>query len=171
MRRGKLKAIAAVALLSAAAFLFSTGFSRAEDYASGRAGYLKSATYYSDDWVVNFWNSESAHMEQELAQIAADGFQQYHPGGALAGVPAAHVARVLQHLRLGQAGPGDGGRGRAKLRVMLRWATPGDYAGRTMCWRGIRRSCTTGARGLPGGGRGAALTSGRAPTRTSAAVF
>ena len=74
MRRGKLKAIAAVALLSAAAFLFSTGFSRAEDYASGRAGYLKSATYYSDDWVVNFWNSESAHMEQELAQIAADGF-------------------------------------------------------------------------------------------------
>ena len=35
---------------------------------------MKSATYYSDDWVVNFWNSESSCMEEELAQIAADGF-------------------------------------------------------------------------------------------------
>ena len=25
--------------------------------------YWKAATYYSDDWVVNFWNSESVHME------------------------------------------------------------------------------------------------------------
>lgn len=37
-------------------------------------GYLKSATYYSDGWVINFWNQESDHMEEELAQIAADGF-------------------------------------------------------------------------------------------------
>lgn len=36
--------------------------------------YLTSATYYSDDWVVNFWNSESRHMDQELQQIASDGF-------------------------------------------------------------------------------------------------
>lgn len=36
--------------------------------------YWKAATYYSDDWVVNFWNSESVHMEEELAQIRADGF-------------------------------------------------------------------------------------------------
>ncbi len=35
---------------------------------------LKSVTYVSDAWVMNFWNSESDHMEEELAQIAADGF-------------------------------------------------------------------------------------------------
>lgn len=62
------------ALLGAAALLFTTGFAKAEDYARGTAGYLKSATYYSDDWVVNFWNSESSHMDEELAQIASDGF-------------------------------------------------------------------------------------------------
>lgn len=36
--------------------------------------YLKAATYVSDAWVSNFWNTESDHMEAELAQIAADGF-------------------------------------------------------------------------------------------------
>ncbi len=34
----------------------------------------KSVTYVSDAWVVNFWNTESDHMEEELAQMAADGF-------------------------------------------------------------------------------------------------
>ena len=36
--------------------------------------YLKAATYVSDAWVTNFWNTESDNMEAELAQIAADGF-------------------------------------------------------------------------------------------------
>lgn len=36
--------------------------------------YLKAATYVSDAWVSNFWNTESDNMESELAQIAADGF-------------------------------------------------------------------------------------------------
>lgn len=36
--------------------------------------YLKSATYVSDAWVSNFWNTESDHMDEEMAQIAADGF-------------------------------------------------------------------------------------------------
>lgn len=39
-----------------------------------KPSYWKAATYYSDDWVLNFWNSESADMEEELARIAADGF-------------------------------------------------------------------------------------------------
>lgn len=38
------------------------------------SSYLKAATYVSDAWVSNFWNSESDHMDDELAQIAADGF-------------------------------------------------------------------------------------------------
>lgn len=36
--------------------------------------YLRAVTYASDAWVINFWNTESDHMEEELAQIAADGF-------------------------------------------------------------------------------------------------
>ena len=71
MKRPYMKA---AAILGAAAFLFTSGFARADDHAAGTAGYLKSATYYSDDWVVNFWNSESRHMDQELARIAQDGF-------------------------------------------------------------------------------------------------
>ena len=67
MKRPYMKA---AAILGAAAFLFTSGFARAEDHAAGTAGYLKSATYYSDDWVINFWNSESRHMDQELARIA-----------------------------------------------------------------------------------------------------
>ncbi|MCD8084664.1 MAG: hypothetical protein LUE86_14450 [Clostridiales bacterium] len=36
--------------------------------------YWKAATYTSDAWVINFWNTESDHMDEELAQIRADGF-------------------------------------------------------------------------------------------------
>ena len=72
MKRFKVRVIAAALALSA--FAFTTGFARASEYAAGTAGYLKSATYYSDDWVINFWNSESKNMDAELAQIAEDGF-------------------------------------------------------------------------------------------------
>ena len=59
MKRPYMKA---AVILGAAAFLFTSGFARAEDHAAGTAGYLKSATYYSDDWVINFWNSESGNI-------------------------------------------------------------------------------------------------------------
>lgn len=42
--------------------------------ADTRPEYLKAATYVSDAWVINFWNTESDHMDEELAQIADDGF-------------------------------------------------------------------------------------------------
>ena len=64
----------AVVTAAAALVLFAEGFAPAEDYAAAEEGSLRSATYYSDDWVVNFWNSESVSMDQELEQIAADGF-------------------------------------------------------------------------------------------------
>lgn len=70
----KRMALMAMTVFGAAAFLFTTGFARAEEHASGAAGYLKSATYYSNDWVINFWNSESSSMDEELARIAEDGF-------------------------------------------------------------------------------------------------
>lgn len=36
--------------------------------------YVKSAHYFSDEWPINFWNSEMDNAEAELAQIKADGF-------------------------------------------------------------------------------------------------
>jgi len=36
--------------------------------------YLRSATYFGDEWAANFWNSEDDHLEEELEQIADDGF-------------------------------------------------------------------------------------------------
>ena len=64
-----------IAAAAAAAAVLGTGMTGQAWAAVGdRPEYWKAATYYSDDWVVNFWNSESVHMEEELAQIAADGF-------------------------------------------------------------------------------------------------
>lgn len=46
------------------------------DYSStfNDEGYVKSATYFSDEWPINFWNSEMDDMEKELRQIKEDGF-------------------------------------------------------------------------------------------------
>lgn len=57
----------AVGVLLTASFSFPAA-------AGERPAYLKAATYVSDAWVINFWNTESDHMEEELARIAADGF-------------------------------------------------------------------------------------------------
>ena len=37
-------------------------------------GYVKSATYYGDQWPINFWNSEMDYLESDLRQIKEDGF-------------------------------------------------------------------------------------------------
>ena len=71
----------AVLIAAASAFLFCTGFTKASDHGNHENGYLKSATYYSDDWVINFWNSESSHMDEELKQIREDGFNSIILGG------------------------------------------------------------------------------------------
>lgn len=67
-RSFKRAAAAALAAVMAAAGAFGGTAAAAE-----RPHYI-SATYCSDEWVITFWNSESAHMEEELKQIAADGF-------------------------------------------------------------------------------------------------
>ena len=41
---------------------------------TARPPYLKSATYYGDDWVINFWNLEDTHLDEDMERIAADGF-------------------------------------------------------------------------------------------------
>lgn len=71
--------------------IFMLGMAAAPAYGAERPAYRKSATYTSDAWVINFWNTESDHMEEELAQIAADGFnsiilvvpwREFQPGTA-----------------------------------------------------------------------------------------
>lgn len=49
------------------------GCGKAEDF-SEKPAYLKSVTYVSDEWALNFWNSEDDHLEEELDQIVSDGF-------------------------------------------------------------------------------------------------
>lgn len=61
----------AVSILLAAGFLIQGIFYA---YGAPKPEYLVSATYCSDAWVINFWNSESSRMEEELAQIRNDGF-------------------------------------------------------------------------------------------------
>lgn len=117
-------------VMALSSFFLATGFARAADHAGGGAGYLKSATYYSDDWVVNFWNSESIHMEEELAQIAADGFnniilavpwREFQPGIS----PCTYNEYAWQKLdRVMEAAE------RAGLSVMLRVGYTWDYCGK-----------------------------------------
>lgn len=50
-----------------------TGCSQAEDFTE-RPKYLKSATYFGDEWVMNFWNSELEDLETDFEKIRKDGF-------------------------------------------------------------------------------------------------
>lgn len=36
--------------------------------------YVRSATYFADEWSINFWNCEMDHLSSDLAQIKEDGF-------------------------------------------------------------------------------------------------
>ncbi len=69
-RNRVLSAMGAVLLIG---LLIMTGCTKEEDFTS-RPKYLKSATYFSDEWALNFWNAELSDMGEELAQIAEDGF-------------------------------------------------------------------------------------------------
>lgn len=40
----------------------------------GEGGYVRSATYFADEWPVNFWNSEMDHLDTDMAQVKKDGF-------------------------------------------------------------------------------------------------
>ncbi len=61
------------AMVAIFALSFTSAFTPCEAEAA-EPPYLRAATYVSDAWVSNFWNTESDHMDAELAQIAADGF-------------------------------------------------------------------------------------------------
>lgn len=40
-----------------------------------KEGYVKSATYFADEWPINFWNSEMDHIDSDFQQIKNDGFE------------------------------------------------------------------------------------------------
>lgn len=40
----------------------------------GTSGYVRSASYFGDEWPINFWNSEMEHLERDMEQIREDGF-------------------------------------------------------------------------------------------------
>ena len=40
--------------------------------AAEKPEYLKSVTYFGDEWPINYWNSEDKNIDANLAQIAAD---------------------------------------------------------------------------------------------------
>ncbi len=65
------------AVLTAAVLILSVlmlGACQSEEDFTQLPSYLRSATYFADEWPINFWNSENDTLEADMAQIAADGF-------------------------------------------------------------------------------------------------
>ena len=125
MLRRQLKKTAAILSLCTAMSLFPAGTVLAEE------PYLKSATYYSDDWVINFWNLESNHMEEELAQIAQDGFNSI-----ILAVPWREFQSDTSTLRYNTYALDKMDRvmeeaGKAGLKVILRVGYTWDHAGKS----------------------------------------
>lgn len=70
--------------------------------------YLKSAHYFADGWPINFWNCELDDLDNQLTQIAADGFnsiilvvpwREFQPdiqSQALADYPAQSLRTILE---------------------------------------------------------------------------
>jgi len=57
-------------------------------YAAEKPAYLKSVTYFGDEWPINYWGSEDENMSANFAKIKADGFnsiilvipwREFHP--------------------------------------------------------------------------------------------
>lgn len=64
----KLALFAAIGLMSV-----SSLFSRTT-YAAEKPAYLKSVTYFGDEWPINYWGSEDVDMASNFERIKADGF-------------------------------------------------------------------------------------------------
>ena len=53
-----------------ALFLLTGGKSSSSESTS----YVRAATYFGNEWPINFWNSEMDHLKEDMAQIKRDGF-------------------------------------------------------------------------------------------------
>lgn len=65
--KGKIAAAATAFLLAAGAFGIPA-------CAAEKPQYLKSVTYFGDEWPINYWNSEDDAMDSNMERIASDGF-------------------------------------------------------------------------------------------------
>lgn len=65
------KKIATLAMIGAMAV--STLFAKPV-YAAEKPAYLKSVTYFGDEWPINYWGSEDKNMAANFEKIKADGF-------------------------------------------------------------------------------------------------
>ncbi len=53
---------------------FGENFALKTVYAAEKPAYLKSVTYFGEEWPINYWGSEDENMAANFAQIKADGF-------------------------------------------------------------------------------------------------
>lgn len=63
-----------LAAFTAACVLGTASFTGMEAEAAEIPEYMRSVTYFGDEWPINYWNSEDKNMEENMARIAADGF-------------------------------------------------------------------------------------------------
>ena len=66
--RKKLAALAVIGLMGLSKISTQTA------YAAEAPEYLKSVTYFGDEWPINYWGSEDKDMAANFEKIKADGF-------------------------------------------------------------------------------------------------
>jgi len=72
-KRVSMITIAILTIMLSVLLFGMAGCSQAEDFTE-KPKYLKSATYFGDEWVMNFWNSELEDLETDFEKIRKDGF-------------------------------------------------------------------------------------------------
>lgn len=55
-------------------FSFLNGDFQGKQAEISEMDYVRSATYFADEWPLNFWNSEMDHLDDDMNQIKNDGF-------------------------------------------------------------------------------------------------
>lgn len=123
--------IAAIAAITAACLLGTGGPCNVSALAAERPEYLKSVTYFGDEWPINYWNSEDKDMEENLRRIAEDGFnsiilvipwREFQPNSMESYFNEEAFLRLEEVMECA---------GRHGLGVMFRIGYTWDYAGET----------------------------------------
>lgn len=63
-----------IRILFSFCFVWLLGSREAAAYAAEKPEYLKSVTYFGDEWPINYWNSEDKNMDENFSRIVGDGF-------------------------------------------------------------------------------------------------
>ena len=68
------KTAAALGMAFLMAGALGSSYGRDTVYAAEKPAYLKSVTYFGDEWPINYWGSEDENMSSNFAKIREDGF-------------------------------------------------------------------------------------------------